>query len=341
MNFRPVQMIRVIQAFTMLLSLADLASTKTIHVARDGRGDYASVQEAVDAAPPDGALLLISPGTYREVVEVTKQKIQFRGTDSDARKTLIVFNRSAGTAGGTMKSATVNVRGDDFRAENLTFANDFNDTHPQLSQGSQALALLVTGDRAAFRNVRFLGNQDTLYAANKSCSGPNGEPCAAARQYFSHCYIEGNVDFIFGDGKAVFEDCVIHSTRQAGGFITAQGKHYPTQDSIFVFNRCRLTAEPGQTGIWLGRPWRPYATVVFLHTEMGAQIEPAGWREWHPGETRYLDTATYAEYDSTGPGARPDQRDSHTRHLTSTEAARYTGTRFLSGADGWNPRAVH
>ena len=55
-----------------------------------------------------------------------------------------------------MKSATVNVRGDDFFTENLTFANDFNATHPQLPQGSQALALLVTGDRAVFRNVRFL-----------------------------------------------------------------------------------------------------------------------------------------------------------------------------------------
>jgi pectin methylesterase-like acyl-CoA thioesterase len=314
---------------------------KIIWVAADGKAEYSSIQRAIDAAPPEGGVVIsIAPGTYREVLEITKTNVQLRGVNPDSQKTVIVFDKSSGTAGGTLKSATVNVRADNFRAENLTFTNDFNRTHPQLPQGSQALALLVTGDRARFRNMRFLGNQDTLYAANKSCNGPNGEPCTPARQYFSHCYIEGNVDFIFGDGKAVFEDCEIHSTKHQGGFITAQGKHYPSQDSSFVFNRCRLTAEPGQTGVWLGRPWRPYASVVFLNTEMGPQIEPAGWREWHPGETHYLDTVSYTEYNSTGPGAHPDQRDSHTRRLNREEAARYMSKSFLAGSDGWNPWSI-
>lgn len=315
-------------------------TTKRIRVARDGTGEFTSIQQALAAAPAEGAAILVSPGTYREAVEITKPNIQLRGENPDPRKTVIVFDRSAGTAGGTMKSATVNVRADNFVGENLTFANDFNANHPQLPQGSQALALLVTGDRATFRNMRFLGNQDTLYAANKSCSGPNGEPCAPARQYFSHCYIEGNVDFIFGDGKALFEDCEIHSTKHTGGFITAQGKHYPSQDSIFLFNRCVLTAEPGQTGVWLGRPWRAYASVVFLHTRMGPHIQPAGWREWHPGETHYLDSVSYAEYESVGPGAHSGERDPHAKLLNSADAARYTAAQFLSGADDWNPSAV-
>jgi pectin methylesterase-like acyl-CoA thioesterase len=90
----------------------------------------------------------------------------------------------------------------------------------------------------------------------------------------------------------------------------------------------------------LGRPWRPYATVTFLSTEMGAHIEPAGWREWHPGETNYLETVSYAEYNSRGPGAHPNQRDPHTRHLTAEEAARYETNHFLAGSDNWHPAGI-
>ena len=93
----------------------------------------------------------------------------------------------------------------------------------KLPAGSQALALLVTGDRAVFHNVRLLGNQDTVYAGSRNCA-PDGENCIPARQYFSDCYIAGNVDFIFGDGKAVFDHCEIHSTPHAGGYITAQAE---------------------------------------------------------------------------------------------------------------------
>ncbi|SRR5579884_727100 len=319
----------------------DNRAKRVLHVAVSGTGDYSSVQKAIDAAPAEGAVISIAPGTYREVLEITKSNLQLRGAGASPSDTVIVFDKSAGTAGGTMKSSTVNVRADDFYAENLTFANDFNATRPQTPQGSQALALLVTGDRAVFRNMRFLGNQDTLYAANKSCAGPNGQPCLPARQYFSRCYIEGNVDFIFGDGIAVFEDCEIHSTRHPQGFITAQGKHYPEQDSIFVFNRCKLTAEPGQQNVWLGRPWRPYASVVFLNTEMGPQIATAGWREWHPGETHYLNTVFYAEFHSTGPGAHLEERDPHGRQLSASEAAKFSTERVLAGADGWQPAKIH
>jgi pectin methylesterase-like acyl-CoA thioesterase len=152
--------------------------------------------------------------------------------------------------------------------------------------------------------------------------------------------VEGNVDFIFGDGKAVFEGCQIHSNRPRGGYITAQGKHYPEQDSGFVFNHCKLTANPDVKNVWLGRPWRPYASVVMLNTEMGDFIEPAGWREWHPGETEHLKTVFYAEYNSTGPGGAVDKRDPHTKRLSAPEAAAYETKRFLAGSDGWDPTAV-
>jgi polygalacturonase len=310
---------------------------KTMYVAADGTGDFYSIQRAIDASPKEGTLVLVAPGTYREVLTIDKPNMQLRSANPDASKTVVVNDRSAGANGGTLHSATVNISADNFFAENITFENDFNRTHPQLPAGSQALALKVTGDRAIFHNVRLLGNQDTVYAGSRNCS-PGEKDCIPARQYFSDCYVAGNVDFIFGDGKTVFDRCEIHSTPHEGGFITAQSKHYPEEDSGLVLNRCKLTADAGVTAnVFLGRPWRPYATVVYLHTEMGERIDPAGWREWHPGETHSLDTAFYAEFGSTGPGAHAAERDPHTHFLTPEQARQYEPAVFLRGSDGWDP----
>ena len=309
------------------------AVDSTLYVAADGSGDFYSIQKALDASPAEGAMLLIAPGAYRESISITKPNVELRGSNPDASKTIIVFDKSAGSSGGTLHSATAEIRGDNFHAENLTFANNWNATHDQAPVGSQALAVLVAADKAIFSNVRFLGNQDTLYAGSRNCA-PDGEPCVPARQYFTHCYIEGNVDFIFGDGKAVFDHCEIHSTPHFEGFLTAQSKHYPAEDSGFVFNHCTLTATPGSANIWLGRPWRPYATVIFLNTEMGAHIAPAGWREWHPGETHSIENAYYAEYHSTGPGAHSKERDPHAKFLTAADAVQFETKTFLNG---WDP----
>jgi polygalacturonase len=310
---------------------------ETLYVAADGTGDFYSIQRALDAAPKTGALVLVAPGIYREVLKINKPNIRLRSANPDASKTVVINDLSAGTAGGTLHSATVNVTADNFVAENITFQNDFNATHPQLPAGSQALALLVTGDRAVFHNVRLLGNQDTVYAGSRNCA-PDGQDCNPARQYFSDCYIAGNVDFLFGDGKAVFDHCEIHSTAHAGGFITAQSKHYPEEDSGFVLTRCKLTADPDVTKpVYLGRPWRPYATVVYLDTEMGSHIDPAGWREWHPGETRSIETVYYAEFNSTGPGAHHEEREPHTHLLSQEQARQFAPSVFLRGADNWDP----
>lgn len=330
--------------FPSLAQAPELAGTvepvdKALYVAADGTGDFYSIQRAIDTAPATGgALILVAPGTYHEVLTIDKPDITLRSANPDASKTVVVADKSAGTSGGTLHSATVNVTGKNFFAENITFQNDWNATHPQLAQGSQALALLVTGDRARFHNVRLLGNQDTVFTGSQSCTGQGeSRSCIPARQYFSDCYVEGNVDFIFGDGKTVFDHCEIRSTPHSEGFITAQGKSYPSEDSGYVFHDCRLTAYPGVSHVYLGRPWRPYASVVYLDTEMGEQIEPAGWREWHPGETHSLETAFYAEEGSTGPGAHPGEREPYAEELTPEEAKKYLPETFLRGSDGWDP----
>jgi pectin methylesterase-like acyl-CoA thioesterase/lysophospholipase L1-like esterase len=318
---------------------AGTAKLRIFHVAADGTGDFHSIQEAIDAAPDSsGALILVAPGTYRELVAIEKPGIQIRSPDPDASKTVVVYDRSANTSGGTSHTATVNVSGDNFFAENITFQNDFKPTGDPYPEGSQAVALRVTGDRAIFRNVRLLGHQDTLYAASKGCAG-TGEvrTCQPARQYFSDCYIEGNFDFIFGDSKMVIDHSEIHSKLLVEGFITAQSKIFPQQDSGYVIYKSKLTADTGVGKVYLGRPWRPYSTVTYIDTEMGDHIEPAGWREWLPGKTQSIDTATYSESGSTGPGAHPSERDPHTHFLTSEQARQYEPSIFLKGNDNWNP----
>jgi polygalacturonase len=317
------------------------AVDKTLYVAADGTGEYYSIQRAIDLAPATGAVISVAPGTYEEVLTVNKPNIVLRSPYEDASKTVVVAAKSSCMAGGTLNSATVNVLANDFLAENISFVNDFNRTHPQLPQGSQAVALLVRGDRDIFENVRVLGNQDTLYAGAGECSGGGAERrCPTARQYFDRCFIEGNVDFIFGDGKTVFDHCVIRSNSHFEGFITAQSKSYAAQDSGYVFHDCRLEADPGVGNVYLARPWRPYATVVYLNTWMDAHIVSAGWREWHPGETDYLPTSFYAEYQSSGPGADPLLREPHSIQLTRLQAEKFEPQEYLRGDDGWNPVAI-
>lgn len=309
---------------------------KEVIVALDGTGDYRTVQEGIDALAAEGGTVRIKPGTYREVVHVAKPGVRLTGLGDDPSKTIIVHSNNAGNSGGTFKSATVFVMADDFLATNLTFENDYSKMHGLKEQGSQAVALSVRGDRAVFRRVRLLGAQDTLYAASRSCASETG-PCVPARQLFQDCYIEGNVDFIFGDSRAVFDRCEIHAVDHPQVMITAQGKRYPEQESGYVFHRCRITSSVGVGRIFLGRPWRPYATVVFLNSELDEKVDATGWAEWHAGETTRLETAFYAEYASTGPGSMTSRRERFSRQLDEQAAGKYAIAAFLSGNDGWNP----
>jgi pectin methylesterase-like acyl-CoA thioesterase len=310
-----------------------------VTVAADGSGDFKTVQAAVNAAPAEGGVIRIKPGAYHEVITIEKSHIQLRGLGDDPTKVVLSYDNSAGTAGGTGRSMSVLVTGDDFYAENLTIENTFSRNRGLTQQGSQAVALRVRGDRAVFRKVRLLGYQDTLYADGKGCDSESG-PCRPARQYFADCYIEGNVDYIFGDAIAFFEGCELHGLAHSQIMITAQSKHYDGEKSGYVFDHCRITAEPGASKIYLGRPWRSYASVVFLNTQMGPEVVPAGWSEWRHNDVDSLPTAFYAEYNSTGPGANPKERDPHSKQLTPAEAAKFTVKAWMGGDDSWNPETV-
>ena len=284
-------------------------TSTTIVVAADGSGDFKTVQQAIDHVPENNTqriAIQIKPGVYREQVRVSagKRFLTFRG--DDARKTILTFSISAQAAGNTRLAFSTFIGADEFRAENITFENTFG-------VGSQAVALFVDADRAEFRNCRFLGWQDTLFV--------NG-----ARHYFKDCYIEGHVDFIFGTASAVFENCTIHS--KGAGYVTA---HYRTSDEEntgFVFVRSRLTGQDTGEGVFLGRPWRPYARVVFRECWLGEHIRPEGWDNWRdPAREK---TASFAEYKSIGPGANPAMRVAWSRQLTAAEAVAFSRERFFN-----------
>lgn len=220
-------------------------------VAQDGSGDFFTIQEAIDAVPDFRkdvrTTILVRKGIYKEKVVIPESKINISligqegaviSYDDYANKKN-VFGETKGTSG----SSTCYIYAPDFYAENITFENTAGPV-------GQAVACFVSADRIFFKNCRFLGWQDTLYTYGKN-----------SRQYYEDCYIEGSVDFIFGWSTAVFNRCQIHSKRD--GYVTAPstdaGKKYG-----YVFYDCTLTADDGVKGVYLSRPWRPYAQAVFI-----------------------------------------------------------------------------
>ena len=308
----------------------------TLYVAADGTGDFYSIQAAINRLPASGGLVLVAPGTYRERVLIPQSHVTLMSVNPDPGRTVIVDDLSRASQTSAPGSATVRVRGDSFTAQNLTIENDFARTHKPDTPAFGTRALSLGGDRNLLRNVHLLGAQDTLFLSAKDCGEATGSFCEVARTYVTHSYISGNLDYIYGDGLAYFDDCELHTIdhspeHPAGGVITGQGKHYATQESAFVFRNARLTADANAGHVLLGRPWRDLATVVFLNPQLGPQVAPQAWRE-REGRS-HPDATFFRIYNPGGPGA-PTQ----SKQLTPQEAAHYTPHEVLGGKDNWEPR---
>jgi pectinesterase len=289
-------------------------------VATDGSGQFRTVQAAIEAAPNQSerpVIIQLKPGTYREKVTVPTLKTHLILRGTDATTTVITYADHVGMPGiTTPTSYSVLVQANDFTAENVTFENAAGYT------AGQAVALNVEGDRASFRHCRMVGNQDVLLLAT-----------GGSRQYYQDCYIEGTTDFIFGASIGVFDHCVIKSKKNS--FVTAAST--PAGQAFgFVFLDCRLTADTTLAKkVYLGRPWRPNAQVVYLRCELGSHITPAGWDNWKNADNEK--TAYYAEYRSTGPGANPAARVPWAHQLTAKEARKYTLKQIFGGKEAWEP----
>ncbi|MVN75154.1 pectin esterase [Hymenobacter sp. HMF4947] len=298
-----------------------LAQRRQLVVAQDGSGDFRTVQAAFDAVPDNNTTpvtITVKKGTYKEKLTLALGKNLVRLVGQDARQTVLTFDNyhqridpATGKEFGTTGSASIHIYGNDFAARNITFANSAGPV-------GQAVAAWVSGDRASFIDCRFLGFQDTLYTFGYG-----------SRQLYERCYIEGTVDFIFGSSTAWFEDCTIIC--KTNGFVTAASTPDTTRYG-YVFRHCKIGGDAPAGSFYLGRPWRPYAKVVYLNCELGAVITPAGWDEW--GKESNKQSAYYAEYQSTGPGANAAARVPWSHQLTAAEAQQYTRARVLRG---WQP----
>ncbi|WP_321288891.1 pectinesterase family protein [uncultured Sunxiuqinia sp.] len=308
----------------LLSSVLMAASYETeITVAQDGSGDYTTIQDAIDACkafPDERVTVFVKNGMYHEKVKIPACNTNLSLIGESAEKTIISYDDYFDTIdrgrNSTFYTYTLKVEADDFYAENLTIANTAGPV-------GQAVALHVVGDRSTFKNCRLLGHQDTLYTAGEK-----------SRQYFTECYVEGTTDFIFGNSTVLFNACTIHSL--ADSYVTAastvKGKAYG-----YVFRNCKLTAAEGVSKVYLGRPWRDYAKVVFMNCELGRHILPKGWANW--SGTNRDQTAYYAEYKNVGPGFQPEKRIEWTHLLTDKEASEYTIENILSPVQTDEPAA--
>ncbi|GGL83341.1 pectinesterase [Streptomyces fumigatiscleroticus] len=318
---------------------------QTLYVDPHGRGDTTTVQAAVTAATGSGWTLVLAPGTYRETVAVdtTRTEMTWIGASEDPRDTVVVYDNAAGTTKpdgsgtyGTTGSATTTLQADGFTARWITFANDWlRADHPGIT-GTQAVAVKVQGDRSAFHHCRFLGHQDTLYADSRALT-------VFARQYYAHCYVEGDVDFVFGRATAVYEHCHFRTLNRTDlaaapyGFVFAPSTAGANPLGLLV-TRSRISSEAPDASYKLARPWvpssdttaRPMLTV--RDTRLGPGIDAVApytnMSDAYPWQNQ-----RFAEYRNTGPGAVisvPENRP----QLTRAQAASHTREAWLGD---WRP----
>jgi pectin methylesterase-like acyl-CoA thioesterase len=290
-----------------------ITGVKVITVASSGSADFNTVQAAVNSVAKTNATpiqIRIAPGTYKEKLSIASSFITLCGEAGKATSTILTYSDSASTpngSGGTLGttgSASTSISSSDVSAENITFANSTSDG------GGQAVALIVSGDRVQFRNCRFLSYQDTLYVRK-------------VRQYFKDCYVEGSVDYIFGDATAVFDDCTVNSA-DGGVSVTAPNTDQAVPYGlVFLGGQLTASAQVPAGSVALGRNWGAYGSTTYLHTVLGAHISPVGWQAMG---TNTLDTARFSEYKTSGAGATAAEiaaRASQSKQLSSSQAASY------------------
>ncbi|KAJ0079077.1 hypothetical protein Patl1_23792 [Pistacia atlantica] len=276
-----------------VLAIAE-AGLKVITVKKDGSGDFKTVTNAVKSIP--------SMNTKRTIIKIGRgmPKIVFDGTAAKY---------------GTVDSATVAVESDYFVAVNIEFVNSA--PMPDAKRDDQqAVALRISGDMAAFHNCRFIGYQDTL------CD-------FVGRHLFRDCYVEGTVDFIFGDGQSLYLNTTIKSVAKGLSVITAHGREEVSRKSGFAFVHCNII---GSGDTFLGRAWKNSPRVIFAYTYMGEHINDQGWLSGMYGESNSNQKKVYyGEYKCMGPGADSTRRAKFAKILSDAEAKPFLSMTYLDG----------
>lgn len=301
------------------LERAERNKTKIV-VDQTGNGDYKTITEAIDSIVLHNSrrvILEIKPGVYREKIHIPRTKGFITMVGNSSNPPTITGNDTASVPGGdlrTFQTATVAVDADYFVALNIIFENTA--THEVGRIGEQAVALRISGTKAAFYNCGFYGFQDTLYDHK-------------GLHYFHNCFIQGSVDFIFGHATSFYENCTLNSIARKVASVTAQKRTNSSMSSGFSFKECRVT---GSGLVYLGRAWGDYSRVVFSFTFMDKLVLPQGWSDW--GDPQRSLTVYYGEYKCSGPGSNMTGRVPWARALTDQEAEPFIGPHFVE-SDTW------
>jgi len=330
--------------------------TKIITVSNqpDSSADYTTVSEALCHAKElnTSVLLKIYPGIYKEKITIDTPYISIKGMGNSPAETVLTYDDYAndimedGSKRGTFRTYSMLIDAHDITLENLTIENSAG----LGKYKGQAIALYADGDRIVLNNCRLIGNQDTLFTGPLPPKelqpggfiGPKQfSERINGRHYYKNCFIQGNIDYVFGSATAFFDECVFHSVlasetpeeREIHGYVTAastpEGQEYG-----YVMNKCRFTSNCPKGSMYLGRPWRDYAQTILIDCEMDECIHPLGWNDWKKENARA--NAFYGELNSTGTGASVN-RDSFVKILDDSYRANFRKEKVLGGEDNWNP----
>lgn len=318
-------------------------------VAKDGSGDFATVQAAIDAVPEARItpyLIFVKNGEYEELVKIPASKPFIHLIGQDKEKTVIKFWINNGGSSDTGWQYSTNnpasktfgyqgvfqVDATDFYTENITYLDSYG---VETQSGPMGLAMRSCNDRQAFNNCKFRSYQDTWFTTTTNVSD---------RHYVNKCWIEGAVDYFYGAGDIYVENTTFYQARATGSVVVAPCHKSGTKYG-YVIDRCVLDGEGSQHK--LGRAWQNEPMTVFLNTTFKTSFAPEGWSEWH------IAPKLFAEYNSSDAEGNPiDLTNRRTEYkvdgqtekakrqavLSAEEAAKYTYENVTAGTDDWNPR---
>ncbi|WVY99638.1 hypothetical protein V8G54_025708, partial [Vigna mungo] len=300
-----------------------------VTVAKDGSGDFKTINEALNKVPKKNKtpfVIYIKEGIYQEYVEVKKNMTHVVFIGDGGKKTRITGNKNYIDGVTTYKTATVAIQGDNFVGMNMGFENSAG------AEKHQAVALRVQADKSVFYNCSMDGYQDTLYVHT-------------LRQYYRDCTISGTIDFVFGNALAVFQNCTFvirKPMKNQQCIVTAQGRKEKEEPSAIVIQGGSIVADPEYYPVrfdnkaYLARPWKTYSKTIFMDTYIEDLIQGEGYMPWQTLEgPTGMDTCFYAEYHNTGPGSDKSKRVNWNGilNLNSKAARLFSPSKFFHGLD--------
>jgi pectinesterase len=332
-------------------------------VALDGSGDYTSVQAAVDAALEyleAPRVIFIKNGSYKEQVLIPETKPYIHLIGEDKEKTIIHHKLNVGAKPDENMSekeqlywkysvhnslsemyqcegSVVRINGSHFYTENISYVNNWG---VETQEGQKVLTISTQADCTAYYNCIFRSFQHTWLTSIRNDSN---------RLYAKDCWIKGSIDYIFGVGDALWENCTLYNV-QSKLFIVVPS--HETSQYGYVFRNCivdgnKLATDGTQKS---GCPWHHSLRAVYIHTTMNISIAPEGWTNMA------AIPALFAEYDSRDAvgnlldlSQRRTEykgRDNYPPHgscratITKEEADQYVYENIILRGDGWDPRAI-